>query len=124
MVAAPNTRPEWSGIICHARAIPEASTFTTAPITFTFHFHERAEHRATTLREEGRPCSRILAQIKAKVWFISAYHDSSEKGKNVLHGHAKLVEGFGDRLAAPFFVAIYGAQVVNPHNDAIERARV
>lgn len=79
VVAAPNTRPERSGIIRHARAIPEASTFTTAPVAFTWHFYERAEHRATALWEEGRPCSRILTQIKAKVWFISAYCGSNGK---------------------------------------------
>ena len=44
--------------------------------------------------------------------------------KNTLHGHAKLIEGMRDRLAAPFLIAIYRAQIVNPHNDAIERARV
>jgi hypothetical protein len=124
VVAAPDTRPERSGIIGHARATPEASTFTTAPVTFTLHFFERAEHRAKALREEGRPCSRILAQIKAEIWLISAYHDSNGKGKSALHGRAKLVERMGDRLAAPFFITIYRAQIANPHNDAIEWARV
>jgi hypothetical protein len=47
VVAAPNPRPEGSGIIGHARAIPEASTLATAPVTFTWHFFERAEHCAT-----------------------------------------------------------------------------
>jgi hypothetical protein len=79
VVAAPDTRPERSGIIGHARAIPEASTFTTTPVAFTWHFYERAEHRATALWEESRPCSRILTQIKAKVWFISAYRGSNGK---------------------------------------------
>jgi hypothetical protein len=124
VVTAPDTRPERCGIISHARAIPEASTFTTTPVTFTWHFYERAEHRATTLREEGRTCSRILAQIKANISFISVYHGSNRKGKNTLHGHAKLVEGMGDSLAAPFLIAVYRAQIVNPHNDAIEWARV
>ncbi len=57
MVAAADCRPETSGITGHARAIPEASTFTTAPVTFTRHFFERAEHRPTARREEGRPCT-------------------------------------------------------------------
>ena len=61
VVAAPYTRPERSAIIGHTRAIPEALAFTTAPITFTQHFYERAEHRATAAGEEGRPCSRIFA---------------------------------------------------------------
>lgn len=124
MVAAPNPRPERCGIIGHARAIPKAATFTTAPITFTWHFYERAEHRATATREEGCPCSRILAQIKAMSCLISAYHSPYAKGKNALHGHAKLVEGLGNRLAAPYFIAIFRAQIGNLHNDAIERARV
>jgi hypothetical protein len=46
------------------------------------------------------------------------------KSKNALHGHAKLVKGMGDCLAAPFLIAACRAQIVNPHNDAIERARV
>ena len=33
-----------------------------------------------------------------------------------------LVEGVGDRLAAPFLIAIYRAEIANPHNDATERA--
>ena len=124
MVAAPNCRPETSSIICHARSIPEASTFTAAPVTFAWHFYERAEHRLTACREESRPGSRILAQIKAMIGFILAYHGSNRRGKNALHGHSKLVQRMGDRLAAPFFVTIYRAQIVNPHDDAIERARV
>ncbi len=70
LVSAPDCRPESSGIIGHARAIPEASTFTTAPVTFTWHFFERAEHRATARREESGRCSRIFAQIEAKIGFI------------------------------------------------------
>ena len=73
-VAAPDTRPERSlrlgGIIGHARAIPEDITFTAVPVTFTFHFFERAEHSAAAWREEGRICSRILAQIKAAIGFV------------------------------------------------------
>ena len=61
VVAAPHTRPERSAIIGHARAIPERCTFTTDPVTFTWHFYERADHRITVWREEGRPCSRIFA---------------------------------------------------------------
>jgi hypothetical protein len=124
VVAAPNCRPETSGSIGHARATPQASTLTTAPVTFTRNFYERAEHRPTACREESRPCSRILAQIKAKICFILVYHGSNWRGKNALHGHAKLVQRMGDRLAAPFFITIYRAQIVNPHDDAIERARV
>ena len=72
LVAAPTPRPERSGIIGHARAIPEASTFTTAPVTFTWYFFERSEHCVTVTREEGRPCFRIriIAQIKATIHFI------------------------------------------------------
>jgi hypothetical protein len=70
VVAATDIWPETSSIIGHARAIPDASTFTTAPVIFTWHFHERAEHCATALREEGRPRSRILAQIKAMICFF------------------------------------------------------
>jgi hypothetical protein len=124
VVAAPDCRPETSSIISHARAIPEASAFTTAPVTFTWHFYERAEHCLTACREESRPCSRILAQIKAMIGFISAYHGSNGKGKSALHGHAKLVQRLGDRLAAPFLITIYRAQIANFHDDAIERSRV
>jgi hypothetical protein len=70
VVAAPPRRPETSGIIGHARATPEASTLTTVPVTFTWHFFERAEHRATVALEEGARCSRIHAQIKATIGFI------------------------------------------------------
>ena len=77
VVAAPDCRPETSGSIGHARAIPEASTFTTAPVTFTRHFYERAEHCATALREESRPCSRILAQIKAMNSFVFQHNTVS-----------------------------------------------
>jgi hypothetical protein len=35
-----------------------------------------------------------------------------------------LVEGFGGRLAAPLFIAICGAQIVDPYNDGIGRSRV
>jgi hypothetical protein len=69
-VAAPKPRPERCGIIGHARATPEASTFTTAPVTFTWHFFERAEHCATAVSEEGPRCSRIFAQIKATIGFF------------------------------------------------------
>jgi hypothetical protein len=78
-VAAPTPRPERGGTIGHARVIPEASTFTTAPVTFTWHFYERAKHCATARREEGRPCARIFAQIKAMICFISAYYGSNGK---------------------------------------------
>ena len=70
VVAAPNRRPETSGTIGHARSIPEAVAFTTAPVTFTRHFFERTEHRPTACREESRPSSRIFAQIKATIRFI------------------------------------------------------
>jgi hypothetical protein len=70
VVAAPTRRPESSGIIGHARATPEASTLTTVPVTFTWHFFERAEHCATAVGEEGPRCSRIFAQIKAMIGFI------------------------------------------------------
>ena len=43
-------------------------------------------------------------------------------GKNALHGRVELVEGMGDCLAAPLLIAIYRAQVVSPHDNAIEWA--
>ena len=72
LVAAPAAmiRPETSGLIGQARAIPETSTFTTAPVTFTTHFLGRAGHRVTVTWEEGARCSRIYAQIKATIGFI------------------------------------------------------
>jgi predicted metal-dependent hydrolase len=76
VVATPDCRPETSSIIGHARTSPEALTFTTVPVIFTWHFYERAEHCATAFREEGRPRPRIFAQIKAMIFF-SAYHGSS-----------------------------------------------
>ena len=68
-VSAPHCRPERIGITGHARAIPEAFIFTTFPVTFTLHFFERAQHRATITREEGARCARIYTQIKATIWF-------------------------------------------------------
>jgi len=44
--------------------------------------------------------------------------------RDILHGRAMLVERMGDRLSAPFFIAVVRAQVVNPYNDAVEWARV
>jgi hypothetical protein len=62
---------------------------------------------------------------RSKLRFVFlAYYGPNVKGKNALHGHAELVEGMGDRLAAPFLVAVYRAQIVSPHDDAIEWARV
>jgi hypothetical protein len=69
VVAATARRPETCGIIGHARATPEASTLTTVPVTFTWHFYELAEHCATAFREEGARCFRIFAQIKATIGF-------------------------------------------------------
>ena len=44
-------------------------------------------------------------------------------GKNALHGRVELIDGMRGCLATPHFIAIYRAQIVNPHNDAIEWAR-
>ena len=71
LVTAPSTWPERSGIIAHARTIPQVVAFRTFPVTFTWHFLERAGQRMTVLREEGlgRLCSRISAQVKATIRF-------------------------------------------------------
>ena len=52
-VAAPGRRPEKIGITGHARAIPQGLTFTTFPVTLTWHFFERAEHSVPLRREES-----------------------------------------------------------------------
>jgi hypothetical protein len=67
VVTAPTLRPKSSSIIGHARATPKASALITVPVTFTWHFFERAEHCATAVSEECARCSRIYAQIKATV---------------------------------------------------------
>ena len=90
-VAARDRRPERGVHWGHARAIPEGATFTTVPFR-TRHFLIFAEHRPTSTREEGARCSRVFAQIKATVGFISAYRGHNEKGKNALHGGLELVE--------------------------------
>jgi len=64
---------------------------------------------------------------RSKLWFGLFQHATVLMGKarnDALHGHAKLVKGMGDRLATPLLIAINRAQIVSPHNDAIERARV
>lgn len=125
-VAAPSCRPETSASIGHARATPKAFTVTTAPVTFTWHFFERAEHCATVLSEEGARCSRIFAQIKAMIGFIFSTPESNREGEgeNALHGHAKLIDRMGDCLVTPWWSAVcrVRAQIISLYNDASERA--
>ena len=56
---------------------------------------------------------------KLRLALFSAYRSHNEKGKNSLHGHVELVERVGDRLAAPYFVSCYRAQIANPYNNGV-----
>lgn len=75
------------------------------------------------------PVREHRSKLRQLVLF-SAYHGPNEKGKNALHGHVKLVERMGDRLATPMRVRrgrvsriIIKAQVVDLHHDFLsERA--
>jgi hypothetical protein len=73
LVAARGSWPERAVLIGQARAIPKAWTFIRIiadPVTCTCHFFEGAGHRMAALIEEGVPCSRLLAEIKATIGFI------------------------------------------------------
>jgi hypothetical protein len=68
IVATPFRRPKISAI--HAPVIPEGvGTYIAIPF-FARHFYVVAKHRAPTLREEGRPCTRVRAQIKTTIGFV------------------------------------------------------
>ena len=78
--------------------------------------------RRTPSPHTGQSYNRALLGMPTIPWQRTK---KEKRGKNyALHRLAEKVDRVRGRLAAPFLVALDGAQIGNLHDDAIERALV